>query len=105
MIDPRGIVVLDGGGSIVQHSQQVLLHVADLRCILLEAVEHKLDMLPFQLQQPGFDHRLGKIVPGHTDGFPSGADGLHHQLHHLVQLTGIPGVVMQIGVDVSFFPV
>ena len=53
VIDLRGVVVVDGGGCVKQHRQQVLLHVANFRGIFLQTVHDKLDMGAVQLQKPG----------------------------------------------------
>lgn len=86
-------MVLHGDGGIVEHRQEVLLYVPDLRGIPLEAVKYKADMLTVQLQQPGFDYRLGDVVPCNPNASPGGTDRLHHQLHHLIQTAYIPGVL------------
>ena len=60
MVDLGGVVVLNGGWGVVQHSQQVLLHVPYLGGVLPEAVEHEADVLSIQFQQPGLHHCLGE---------------------------------------------
>ena len=85
VVDLGGIVVLYGDRGVVQHGQQVLLHVPYLGGVLSEAVEHEADVFGIQLQQPGLYHCLGKIVPRHPDIFLFRAD----RLHHLVQLTSV----------------
>ena len=94
VIDLDGIVILHGGWGIVQHRQQILLHVPYLRGVFFEAVEHEADVFAIQFQQPGLHHRLGEVIPRHPDRFLPGADSLHHQLHHLVQLIFVPGALL-----------
>lgn len=45
MIDLSGVVVLHGDGCIVEHRQEILLHVSDLRGVPLETVKHKMEMI------------------------------------------------------------
>ena len=45
MIDLGGVVVLHGDGCIVEHRQEILLHVSDLRGVPLETVKHKVEMI------------------------------------------------------------
>ena len=78
MVDLGGVVILNRGRGVVQHRQQVLLHVPHLGGVLPEAVEHEADVFAVQLQQPGLHHSLGEVVPRHSEVFLFGADRLHH---------------------------
>lgn len=89
-----GVIIADGGGRIEQDGQQVLLHVADLGGVFLHTVHDKPDMFTGQLQKPGAHDLMWKVAASNPGGFPFGADGLHHQLHNLVQ-------VLPIGVKLS----
>ena len=71
---------------IEQHSQQVLLHVADLGGVVVQALHDKLDVAAVQLQKPGADYFMGKVTASDPGGFPFGADSFHHQFHDLVQV-------------------
>ena len=93
MIDLGSVVVPYGDRGVVEGGQQVLLDVPHLGGVVIQAVKHKADVTVIQLQQAGLYHRLGKLIPGYPEGLPFGADRLHHQLHHLVQLARIPWVL------------
>ena len=57
MADHGGVVVVDGGGCVVQGGQKVLPDVANLRGVSAETAQHKADMFRGELQQSGF-HNL-----------------------------------------------
>ena len=44
-----------------------------------------------QLQKTGADHLMGEVAASDPGGFPLGTDGLHHQLHNLVQVLPVGG--------------
>ena len=48
-------------------------------------VKDILDVRGVQLQESRPDDLGRVIIPGHTDHLPVGADGIHHELHQLVQ--------------------
>ena len=52
MLNQCRIITADGSGGIVQRGQQILLDVAYLGRVLLEAIKHELDMFHIQLQKP-----------------------------------------------------
>ena len=62
VIDLRGVVVVDGGGCVKQHRQQVLLHVANFRGIFLQTVHDKLDM-GLSSFKTGTHDLVGKSAP------------------------------------------
>ena len=86
-----GVVVADRGRRIKQHRKQILLHVADFGGIVPQAFHDKLDVGAIQLQKTGADHLMGEVAASDPGGFPLGADGLHHQLHNLVQILPVGG--------------
>ena len=86
MVDLSRVVVAHGGGRVEQHGQQVLLHVADLGGVVVQALHDKLDVGAVQLQEPRPNHLMGEVRSGDTGGFPPGADCFHNQLHDLVQV-------------------
>src|SRR5699024_2315260 len=69
-----GVIIADGGGSIEQDGQQILLHVTDLGDVFLHTVHHKPDMLTGQLQNPCAHDLVGKVAASDPGGFPLGAD-------------------------------
>ena len=52
MLNQRRVITADGSGGIVQRGQEILLDVAYLGRVLLEAIKHELDMFHIQLQKP-----------------------------------------------------
>ena len=94
MIDLRGVVVVDGGGCVKQHRQQVLLHVANFRGIFLQTVHDKLDMGAVQLQKPGTHDLVREVAASDPGGFSLGTDGLHHQLHNFIQIIPIGSILL-----------
>ena len=89
VIDLYGVVITDGGGRIEQHCKQILFHIADLCGVFLHTVHDKSDMLAIQLQEPGAHDFMGKVAASDPSGLTLGANGLHHQLHNLVQVLPI----------------
>ena len=86
MIDHSGIVVVDGGGCVVQCGQKVLPDVADLRGISAETAQHKADVLCGELHEPSLDHLCWEVVACHPHSLACGADGLHQDLQNFRQL-------------------
>ena len=82
----RGVVVVDRGRGVEQHSPQVLLDVADAGCVLPQAVHDKADMFTAQFHKLGFHQLGGVVVPGDADSLSGGADGFQHQVYDLVKL-------------------
>ena len=93
MIHLGGIMVFHGDWGIVTGGQQVLLDVLDLSSVVIQAVKYKADMSVIQLQQARLYHHLSEVIPGHPECLPFGADHLHYQFHHLIQLSCIPWVL------------
>ena len=87
-----GVVVADRGRRIKQHRKQILLHVADFGGIVPQAFHDKLDVgsNPASKNGSGPPHG-GEVAASDPGGFPLGADGLHHQLHNLVQVLPVGG--------------
>ena len=94
MIDLRGVVVVDGGGCVKQHRQQVLLHVANFRGIFLQTVHDKLDMGAVQLQKTGTHDLVREVAASDPGGFSFGPDGLHHQLYNFIQIIPLGSIML-----------
>ena len=86
MMNQRCVVAVDSDGSIVQRGQQILLDIADLRCVLLEAGNHELDMMGVQLQKPGTDNLCRVVAASHSDILLGGANGVHENFQYFCQL-------------------
>ena len=85
MVDEGCVVAVHRDRRVIQRRQQVLLDIADIGGILPHPFQHILDVGAVDLQEPGLHHLGGVVVPGDTDHLPVGADGIHHELHQLVQ--------------------
>ena len=88
------IVAVDGGRGVIQGSQQIFLDVADIGGVLPHTFQHILDVGTVQLQEPGFDHFRRIVVPRNADRLPVGTDGIHHELHQLVQAVTVHALVL-----------
>ena len=91
VVDLGRVVVVHGGGRVEQHGQQVLLHVADLGGVVVQALHDELDVGAVQLQKPRPNDLVGKVRPGDPGGLAPGADRFHDQLHDLVQVLPVGG--------------
>ena len=80
MIHQRGVVVPDGRGRVEQRCQQILLDVADFRCVLLHAVHDKVDMLAVELQKPGLHNLMGEVAASYPCIFPLGTDSMFSRI-------------------------
>ena len=89
MADQRAVVAVDGDWCVVQRRQQVLLDVFDLAGVLVQAFQHKANVLGIQLEQLGFDHLGREVGPADAGGLAAGTDGLGHELDDLVDQVGI----------------
>ena len=98
MADKGGIVAVNGGRGIIQRRQQVFLDIADIGGVLLHPFQHILDVGAADLQEPGLHHLGGVVVPGDADHLTVGADGIHHELHQLIQT--VPVQLFILGEDI-----
>ena len=94
MVHQGRIVAVNGGQGIIKGSQQIFLDVADIGGVFPHTVQHILDVRIVQLQKPGFDHFRRIVVPSNADCLPSGTDGVHHELHQLVQTVTVHALVL-----------
>ena len=62
VIDKCGVVTVDGSRRIVEGGQQVGADVPHLRRILMQAVDHILNVAGVQLQQPTFHNLFWKVL-------------------------------------------
>ena len=85
MVDEECVVAVHCDRCVIQRRQQIFLDIADIGDVLPHPVKDILDVGAVDLQEPGFHHLGGVVVPGDTDHLPVGADGIHHELHQLVQ--------------------
>ena len=92
MADHGGIVVVNGGGGIVQGGQKVLPDVADLRGVSAETAQHKADVFRGELHESSLDHLCRKIVARYPHGLARGTDGLHQDLQDFLQLLLLVGI-------------
>lgn len=82
------IVEVHGGGRIVEHRQQILLHVPHRGGVFCQRIQHKTDVVGVQLFQPTAYHLGGLIISGNQQLLNDYAVGherqttmdFHHQL-------------------------
>ena len=85
----RSVIAVHRTWCIEQRSQQILPDVPNPRCILLQAVHDKADMLAVQLQQLR-PHDLGwTVIACNADSAAGAANRLLHQLGDLVKLLSV----------------
>lgn len=97
--------MVDGGGGVEQHGQQIALDVAHGRGIGFQAVHDVLDVHAVDLEQPLLHQRSWEVVPGNRQGRARRAEGFHHKIDDFVQLFQIGRVVLRNLeiVDVPFY--
>ena len=78
------IVEVHGGGRIVEHCQQILLHVPHRGGVLCQRIQHKTDVVSVQLFQPTENHLGGLIIPGNPQHLAFGGTGVHKQVYDLI---------------------
>ena len=78
------IVEVHGGGRIVEHRQQILLHVPHRGGIFCQRIQHKTDVVGVQLFQPAAYHLGGLVISGNPQHLAFGGTGIHKQVHDLI---------------------
>ena len=78
------IVEVHGGGRIVEHRQQILLHVPHRGGVLCQRIQHETDVVGVQLFQPTAYHLGRLIISGDTQHLAFGGTGIHKQVYDLV---------------------
>ena len=89
MVDEGCVVAVHRDRRVIQRRQQIFLDIADIGGVLPHPFQHILDVGAVDLQKPGLHHLGGVVIPGDTDHLSVGADGIHHELHQLVQMVFI----------------
>ena len=78
------IVEVHGGGRIVEHRQQVLLHVPHRGSVFCQRTQYETEMVGVQLFQPTA-HYLGRaVIPGNPQHLSLGRTGVHQQIYDLL---------------------
>ena len=98
MADKGCIVAVHRDRRVIQRRQQIFLDIVDIGGVLPHPVKDIFDVRGVQLQEPRPDDLSRVIIPGYTDHFPVGADGIHHELHQLVQT--VPVQLFILGEDI-----
>ena len=78
------IVEVHGGGRIVEHRQQILLHVPHRGGVLCQRFQHEADVVGVQLFQPTAYHFGRLVISGDTQHLAFGGTGVHKQVYDLV---------------------
>ena len=77
------IVEVHGGGRIVKHRQQILLHVPHRGGVLCQRFQHETDVIGVQLFQPTAYHLGRLIISGDSEHPALGSTGIYQQIHDL----------------------
>jgi len=78
------IVEVHSGGRIVEHCQQILLHVPHRGGVLCQRFQHETDMVGAQLFQPAAYNLGGLVISGDPQHLAFGGTGIHKQVYDLV---------------------
>ena len=78
------IVEVHGGGRIVEHCQQILLHVPHRDGVFCQTAQHETDVVSVQLFQPTAYHLGRLIISGNPQHLAFGGTGIHKQVYDLV---------------------
>ena len=78
------IVEVHGGGRIVEHCQQILLHVPHWGDVFCQRIQHEADVVGVQLFQPTAYHLGGLVISGNPQHLAFGGTGIHKQVYDLV---------------------
>jgi len=78
------IVEVHGGGRIVEHCQQILLHVPHRGGVFCQRIQHKTDVVGIQLFQPTAYHLGRLVISGDPQHLAFGGTGIHKQVYDLV---------------------
>ena len=78
------IVEVHGGGRIVEHRQQILLHVPHRGGVFCQTAQHETDVVSVQLFQPTAYHLGRFVISGDPQHLAFGGTGVHKQVYDLV---------------------
>ena len=78
------IAEVHGVGRIVEHCQQILLHVPHRGSVFCQRIPHKADMVGIQFFQPTAYYLGGLIISGDPQHLAFGRTGVHKQVYDLV---------------------
>ena len=78
------IVEVHGGGRIVEHCQQILLHVPHRGGVFCQRIQHETDVVGIQLFQPTAYHLGRLVISGNSQHLAFGRTGIHKQVYDLV---------------------
>ena len=83
---PSGPLVVEvhGGGRIVEHRQQILLHVSHRGGVFCQRIQHEADVVGIQLFQPTAYYLGWLVISGNPQHLAFGRTGVHKQIHDLV---------------------
>ena len=78
------IVEVHGGGRIVEHRQQILLHVPHRGSVFCKRIQHKTDVVGVQLFQPTAYHLGRLVISGDPQHLAFCGTGVHKQVYNLI---------------------
>ena len=85
MGDKGSVIIADSGRGVEKGCFQILLDVADFRCVLPHTVKHKADMLAVQFHKLRFHKLCRVVVPRNPYPLSGGAYGFKHEVYNLVK--------------------
>ena len=85
MGDKGSVIIADSGRGVEKGCFQILLDVADFRCVLPHTVKHKADMLAVQFHKLRFHKLCWVVVPRNPYPLSGGAYGFKHEVYNLVK--------------------
>ena len=104
MADEGCVIAVHRDWGVIQRGQQIFLDIADIGDVLPHPFQHILDVGAVDLQEPGLHHLGGVVIPGDTDHLPVGTDGIHHELHQLVQTVPVQLFILGEDIVVDILP-
>ena len=78
------IVEVHGGGRIVEHRQQILLHVPHRDGVFCQRIQHKTDVVGVQLHKPAAYYLNRLIISSDPQHLAFGGTGVHKQVYDLI---------------------
>lgn len=70
------------------------LYVADIVLLShIQLIHYRPDAGTVKLKEPRLDHLHRIVIPGNTDRLPAETDGIHQELHLLIQFIQIQSII------------
>lgn len=111
MVDERGVVIVYRQRGVVESRQKIRFDIADVCRVLVHDLKDVLNVAAVELEKAGFDHLLRHILTVDADGRSGRADGIQHDVDHLLEAVVIElwilteNVIVKVLPDNLFIPV